>query len=77
MTEERTGAATAQGKPLTLAGPELKVGEKAPDFKVNKSLIEQVSLADYAGKVKLISYPIIKTATLANHTAFSLKKFNC
>jgi len=77
MAQERTGVATAQGNPLTLVGPELKVGDKAPDFKVSKNLIEQVSLADYAGKVKLISYPIIKTATLANHTAFSLKKFNC
>ena len=55
MAQERTGAATAQGNPLTLVGPELKVGDKAPDFKVNKNMMEQVSLADYAGKVKLIS----------------------
>lgn len=46
MAQERTGVATAQGNPLT---------DKAPDFKVSKNLLEQASLADYAGKVKLIS----------------------
>jgi thiol peroxidase len=55
MAQERTGAATFKGNPLTLIGPELKPGDKAPDFKLNKTLGEQVSLADYAGKVKLIS----------------------
>ncbi|MEI7027478.1 thiol peroxidase [Paenibacillus sp. y28] len=55
MAQERTGAATFKGNPITLVGPELKVGDKAPDFKLNKNLVEQVSLADYAGKVKLIS----------------------
>ncbi|NOU97940.1 thiol peroxidase [Paenibacillus sp. LMG 31456] len=55
MAQERTGVATLKGNPITLIGPELKVGDKAPDFKVNKNLVEQASLADYAGKIKLIS----------------------
>ncbi|PZE20961.1 thiol peroxidase [Paenibacillus xerothermodurans] len=55
MTQERTGVATLKGNPITLLGPEVKVGDKAPDFKVNKNLMEQVSLAEFAGKVKLIS----------------------
>lgn len=55
MPQERIGEATAQGNPLTLIGPELKVGDKAPDFTISKSIIEQASLADYAGKIKLIS----------------------
>ncbi|WP_028547863.1 thiol peroxidase [Paenibacillus sp. UNC451MF] len=55
MAQERTGVATFKSNPITLVGPEIKVGDKAPDFKVNKNLMEQVSLADYAGKVKLIS----------------------
>jgi thiol peroxidase len=55
MAQERTGVATLKGNPLTLVGPELKVGDKAPDFTVNKDLMNQVSLAEYAGKVKLIS----------------------
>lgn len=55
MTQERTGVATLKGNPLTLIGPELKAGDVAPDFKLNKDLITEVSLADYAGKIKLIS----------------------
>ncbi|MFC5451716.1 thiol peroxidase [Paenibacillus aestuarii] len=55
MAQERTGVATLKGNPITLVGPELKVGDKAPNFTVNKDLMNQVSLADYAGKVKLIS----------------------
>ncbi|MGG1551403.1 MULTISPECIES: thiol peroxidase [Paenibacillus] len=55
MAQERTGVATLKGNPITLVGPEIKVGDKAPDFKVNKDLMNQVSLADFAGKVKLIS----------------------
>jgi thiol peroxidase len=55
MAQERTGVATLKGNPITLVGPEVKVGDKAPDFKVNKNLMETASLADYSGKVKLIS----------------------
>jgi thiol peroxidase len=55
MTQERTGAATFKGSPLTLIGPELKVGDKAPDFTLNKNLLEEASLKDFAGKVKLVS----------------------
>ena len=31
-TQERPGAVTFKGNPLTLIGPELNVGSKAPDF---------------------------------------------
>lgn len=55
MAQERTGVATLKGNPITLVGPELKVGDKAPDFTLNKSLVDEVTLADFAGKVKLIS----------------------
>jgi thiol peroxidase len=55
MTQERTNVATFKSNPLTLIGPELKVGDKAPDFRLNKNLVEEVTLADFAGKVKLIS----------------------
>ncbi|MCL6584653.1 MAG: thiol peroxidase [bacterium] len=60
--EERKGVVTARGKPLTLLGPDLKVGDKAPDFKALScvTLIDQepreVSLRqDFAGKICLIS----------------------
>ena len=55
MAQERTGAATFKGSPLTLIGPKLQAGEAAPDFTVSKNLLEQASLKDFAGKVKLIS----------------------
>lgn len=54
MAQERTGY-TLKGNPITLIGPELKAGDQAPDFKLNKDLMTQVSLSDYAGKIKLIS----------------------
>lgn len=47
--------ATFKGNPLTLAGNTVKVGDKAPDFTLNKDLVTEVSLKDYAGKIKLIS----------------------
>ncbi|MMZ62984.1 putative thiol peroxidase [compost metagenome] len=55
MTQERASVATFKGNPLTLVGPELKVGDTAPDFKISKNLLEEASLQDYAGKIKLIS----------------------
>ncbi|MBD7967068.1 thiol peroxidase [Paenibacillus gallinarum] len=55
MSQERSGVATFKGSPLTLIGPELKVGDQAPDFTLNKDLLTEVNLSDYAGKIKLIS----------------------
>lgn len=55
MAQERTGVATFRGNPLTLIGPELKIGDQAPDFKLQKDLLEAATLQDFAGKVKLIS----------------------
>jgi thiol peroxidase len=55
MSQERTGIATFKGNPITLIGKEIKVGDQAPDFKVNKDLLNQVGLHAYDGKIKLIS----------------------
>ncbi|MEK3794519.1 thiol peroxidase [Paenibacillus sp. FSL R7-0204] len=55
MTQERTGVATFKGNPITLVGPQLKAGDPAPQFTVSKNLLEDVTLTDYAGKIKLIS----------------------
>ncbi|NMO95375.1 thiol peroxidase [Paenibacillus lemnae] len=55
MAQERTEAATFKGNPITLIGPQLQTGDSAPDFTVSKNLLEEVSLKDYAGKIKLIS----------------------
>jgi thiol peroxidase len=73
MAQERTGVAAFKGNPITLIGPEIKVGDKAPDFKVNKDLLTEVSLADFAGKVKLISVvPSIDTGVCDAQT----RRFN-
>ena len=71
MAQERS--ATLKGNPITLIGPELKAGDKAPDFKLNKDLMTEVSLSDYAGKVKLISVvPSLDTGVCDAQT----KRFN-
>ncbi|MBF0564081.1 MAG: thiol peroxidase [Nitrospirae bacterium] len=52
---ERKGVVTFQGNGLTLVGPEVKAGDKAPDFTVVDNGLAPVTLKDFAGKVKLIS----------------------
>lgn len=53
--QERTGIITFKGNPFTLLGPELTVGAKAPDFRVVDTALTPVTLATYAGKIKIIS----------------------
>ncbi|MCB9800391.1 MAG: thiol peroxidase [Candidatus Omnitrophica bacterium] len=55
MTEERRGVVTFKGNPLTLVGPEIKAGDKAPDFSVLAGDLSEVKLANLAGKTVLIS----------------------
>jgi len=52
---ERTGIITFKGNPFTLLGPELHVGDKAPDFTVVDTTLAPVTLASYSGKIKIIS----------------------
>lgn len=52
---ERKGVITFQGNPLTLAGDEIRVGDKAPDFTVLNGELKEIGLKDFAGKVKVIS----------------------
>ena len=53
--DERSGIITFKGNPFTLLGPELKAGEKAPDFAVADNGLAPVSLASSAGKIRIIS----------------------
>lgn len=53
--EERTGIITMHGNPLTLLGPEVKVGDAAVDFEVLANDLSPVKLSDYKGKVVIIS----------------------
>lgn len=55
MSMERPGGATMKGNPLTLIGPELKVGDTAPDFELLKNDLSSVTLSDFGSKIKLIS----------------------
>ena len=52
---ERSGIITFKGNPFTLLGPELKVGDMAPDFTVADNGLAPVSLASSAGKIRIIS----------------------
>lgn len=52
---EKMGIITFKGNPMTLLGPELKVGDAAPDFSVVDNALAPTTLASYAGKVKIIS----------------------
>ena len=53
--EKRTGVVTFAGNPLALLGKEVKVGDKAPAFTLLDNGLGEKTLADYAGKVKVIS----------------------
>ncbi len=55
MTVERPQAVTLKGNPLTLVGPELKVGDQAPDFSVVTRDLKPFTLADTEGKVRIFS----------------------
>jgi thiol peroxidase len=46
---------TVQGRPFTLEGPELKEGEKAPDFNMVDTALKPVTLSDTGNQVRLIS----------------------
>ncbi len=53
--QERSGVITFRGNPMTLVGPELRVGDKAPDFRVVDGGLAAVTLGDFRGKIKIIS----------------------
>ena len=53
--QERQGATTFKGTPLTLVGPELKPGMRAPSFQAAGQNASTVALSNFAGKPLLIS----------------------
>jgi thiol peroxidase len=52
---ERQGVVTFKGNPVTLLGPEIKVGDKAPNFTVLANNLTPVTLDDSKGTVRIIS----------------------
>ena len=52
---ERSGATTLNGNPMTLIGPELKPGDKAPDFEVVDKGLHSVRLDSTGNTVRIFS----------------------
>ncbi|KXG11618.1 putative thiol peroxidase [Anoxybacillus sp. P3H1B] len=64
---------TFKGNPVTLIGNEVKVGDKAPNFKVLANDLSEVTLSDTKGSVRLISViPSIDTGVCDAQT----RRFN-
>lgn len=55
MSSERTNAFQFAGQGTTLIGPELKPGDKAPEFEVVANDLSTVRLGDSKGKVRILS----------------------
>jgi thiol peroxidase len=55
MGETRNGEVTFKGNPVTLVGPKLKPGDKAPEFTCVAAGLVLTSLADTAGKTRLFN----------------------
>jgi thioredoxin-dependent peroxiredoxin len=67
--QERTGIVTMRGNPLTLIGPALKAGDKAPDFQCVAQDLSPVTLASSAGKTRLlIAVPSLDTPVCSLET---------
>lgn len=70
---ERTGELTFKGGPLTLLGNRLEAGSAAPDFRLTANDLSPVTLADSAGKVRIISVvPSLDTGVCDKQT----RRFN-
>lgn len=70
---ERAGAVTLKGNPLTLVGPQLKVGDPAPDFECVDVNLQPVRLADTGRSVRIFSVvPSLDTPVCDAQT----KRFN-
>lgn len=64
---------TLKGNPVSTIGDLPHVGAKAPDFKLTRTDLSDVSLADLAGKTVVLSvFPSVDTPTCAT----SVRKFN-
>lgn len=71
--QERKGIITFKGNPMTLLGPEIRPGDKAPDFRVVDTALSPVTLADFRGKIKILSaVPSLDTPTCDTET----RRFN-
>ena len=66
---KRSGAVTFKGKPMTLVGHEIKVGDEAPHFKLVGNDLGDIECKSYHGKVRVLSVaPSIDTPVCATQT---------
>lgn len=71
--KERVGAVILRDKQLTVLGDQLEVGQAAPEFTLTANDWSEVTLADSAGKVRLISVvPSLETSVCDMQT----RRFN-
>ncbi len=64
---------TFKGGPVTLVGRAIKVGIRAPDFKVVSSELKESGLADFKGKIKVITFFLSLDTSVCD---LQLKEFN-
>jgi thiol peroxidase len=73
MSVERPNAVTLGGNSMTLVGPAIKAGDKAPEFSVRTQDLKPFTLGDTSGKVRLFSVvPSLDTAVCDMQT----RRFN-
>src|SRR2546428_12193339 len=73
MADDRKGAVTLRGNPITLGGPEVKAGQNAPDFTALDNGLKPVKLSEAKGKVIILSsVPSLDTPTCDTET----RRFN-
>jgi len=71
--QKRSNAVTFKGTPHTLVGPQLKMGDKAPDFACVTSGLEVVGIGQTPAKARLFSVvPSLDTPVCSQQT----KKFD-
>ena len=71
--QERAAATTLRGNPMTLLGPELKAGDKAPEFDVINDSLKPINLETTGNHVRIFSVvPSLDTPVCDAQT----KRFN-
>jgi thiol peroxidase len=71
--QERSAATTLRGNPMTLLGPELKAGDKAPDFEAVTDSLKPMTLETTGHHVRIFSVvPSLDTPVCDAQT----KRFN-
>ena len=66
MSDVRKGAVTLKGNPVDLAGKALAIGSKAPEFSLQNSGLEEVTLGSSNGKTRIIAtIPSLDTPRVA------------